>query len=42
MLLTPHVISNETESRSLTARIERQFQAVLDASTIASPRVPMR
>jgi general secretion pathway protein D len=42
MLLTPHVISNEAESANLTARIERQFQAVLDASTIASPRVPMR
>lgn len=42
MLLTPHVISNEADSRALTARIERQFQTVLDASTFASPRVPSR
>lgn len=42
MLMTPHVISNEAESRSLTARIEQQFQTVLDGSTFASPRVPTR
>jgi general secretion pathway protein D len=42
MLLTPHVISNEAESRSLTRQIEEQFQTVLDSSTFAQPRVPSR
>ena len=42
MLLTPHVISNEAESRSLTARIEQQFQTVLDGTTFAQPRLPSR
>ena len=42
MLLTPHVISNEAESRSLTRQIEQQFQTVLDGSTFAQPRVPSR
>ena len=42
MLLTPHVIANEAESRSLTGRIERQFQTVLDGSTFAQPRLPSR
>jgi general secretion pathway protein D len=42
MLLTPHVISNEAESHDLTARIEREFQTVLDSSTFAQPRIPQR
>lgn len=42
MLLTPHVISNEAESRSLTRQIEQQFQTVLDSSTFAQPRIPSR
>jgi len=42
MLLTPHVISNEAESHDLTARIEREFQTVLDSSTFAQPRIPSR
>jgi general secretion pathway protein D len=42
MLLTPHVISNEAESRNLTARIEQQFQTVLDGTTFAQPRLPSR
>jgi general secretion pathway protein D len=42
MLLTPHVMSNEAESHGLTARIEQQFQTVLDGSTFAQPRVPSR
>ena len=42
MLMTPHVIANEADSRSLTAKIEQQFQTVLDSSTLASPRVPTR
>ena len=42
MLLTPHVISNEAESRSLTRQIEQEFQTVLDSSTFAQPRIPSR
>ncbi len=42
MLLTPHVISNEAESRSLTRQIEQEFQTVLDGSTFAQPRIPSR
>jgi general secretion pathway protein D len=42
MLMSPHVISNEADSRSLTARIEQQFQTVLDNSTFAHPRTPTR
>jgi len=42
MLMTPHVIANEAESRSLTARIEQEFRTVLDGNTLASPRVPTR
>ena len=42
MLMTPHVVSNEADSRGLTARIEQQFQTVLDSSTFAKPRVPTR
>jgi general secretion pathway protein D len=42
MLMTPHVISNEADSRGLTARIEQQFQGVLDNSTFAKPRTPSR
>ena len=42
MLMTPHVISNEADSRTLTARIEQEFQTVLDSSTFAKPRVPTR
>lgn len=42
MLMTPHVISNEAESRSLTARIEQEFQTVLDGRNLAAPRTPTR
>lgn len=42
MLLTPHVISNEAESRSLTRDIQQQFQNVLDSSNFAQPRIPSR
>jgi general secretion pathway protein D len=42
MLMTPHVISNESDSRNLTSNIEQQFQTVLDSKTFASPRVPTR
>ncbi|HWB47876.1 MAG TPA: type II secretion system secretin GspD [Stellaceae bacterium] len=42
MLMTPHVISNEADSRGLTAQIEQQFQTVLDNSTFAHPRTPSR
>jgi len=40
MLMTPHVISNDDEARDLTARVERQFQAVLDARAVRQPRRP--
>ncbi|HYM73998.1 MAG TPA: type II secretion system secretin GspD [Stellaceae bacterium] len=42
MLMTPHVIANDADSRSLTAKIEDQFRTVLDGSTLARPRVPTR
>jgi general secretion pathway protein D len=42
MLMSPHVISNEADSRGLTAQIEQQFQTVLDNSTFAHPRTPSR
>jgi general secretion pathway protein D len=42
MLMTPHVIANDSDARDITARVERQFQAVLDAGTLAQPRVPAR
>jgi len=42
MLMTPHVISNEGDSRSLTATIEQQFRNVLDTRTLAGPREPTR
>jgi general secretion pathway protein D len=42
MLMTPRVVSNEAESRSLTSQIEQQFQTVLDSSTLAQPRIPSR
>jgi general secretion pathway protein D len=42
MLMTPHVISNEADSRGLTARIELEFQSVLDSGSFATPRVPSR
>ena len=42
MLMTPHVISNEADSRGLTTHIEQQFQTVLDNSTFAHPRTPSR
>jgi general secretion pathway protein D len=42
MLLTPHVISNEADSRSLTTKIEQDFQTVLDTRTLATPRSPTR
>ncbi|HZK90695.1 MAG TPA: type II secretion system secretin GspD [Stellaceae bacterium] len=42
MLMTPHVISNDADSRGLTARIEDQFRTVLDGRTLAAPRVPSR
>jgi general secretion pathway protein D len=33
MLMTPHVISSDADSRNLTARIEQEFETVLDSST---------
>jgi general secretion pathway protein D len=42
MLMTPHVIANDDAARYLTARVEREFGAVLDANAIARPRRPSR
>jgi general secretion pathway protein D len=42
MLMTPHVIASDADSRNLTAKIEQQFQTVLDSSTLARPRPPTR
>lgn len=42
MLMTPHVISNDADSRGLTAKIEDQFRTVLDNRTLAQPRTPTR
>jgi general secretion pathway protein D len=42
MLMTPHVVANDADSRSLTAKIEQQFSTVLDSNTLAHPRVPTR
>ena len=38
MLMTPRVIANDDQARNLTWRVERQFQAVLDGSTMVPPR----
>jgi general secretion pathway protein D len=42
MLMTPHVISNDADSRALTAKIEQQFGNVLDSRALANPRQPSR
>ena len=42
MLMTPHVVANNVDTRNLTAMIERQFSTILDASTLYRPRVPSR
>jgi general secretion pathway protein D len=42
MLMTPRVISNDAESRDVTARISQQFQAALDGRPMAKPRLPTR
>jgi general secretion pathway protein D len=42
MLMTPHVISNDDQARDVTARVEQQFQAVLDGNAMLRPRRPAR
>jgi general secretion pathway protein D len=42
MLMTPRVIGNEDAARDMTAKVEREFQAVLDANAMPRPRRPMR
>jgi general secretion pathway protein D len=42
MLMTPHVIANDDAARMVTARVERQFGAVLDANAMVRPRRPLR
>jgi general secretion pathway protein D len=40
MLMTPRVISNEDAARNVTAKVESEFSAVLDANTMPRPRRP--
>ncbi|HEX3954163.1 MAG TPA: type II secretion system secretin GspD [Stellaceae bacterium] len=40
MLMTPHVIANEDQARDVTARVEQQFQDVLNAEGVPRPRRP--
>jgi general secretion pathway protein D len=40
MLMTPHVIANNAQARSVTAQVEQQFRAVLDRSLLTPPRSP--
>jgi general secretion pathway protein D len=42
MFMTPYVLSNDTEASDITDRLKRQFQSVLDRSTMAAPRPPSR
>ncbi|MBV9859455.1 MAG: type II secretion system secretin GspD [Alphaproteobacteria bacterium] len=42
MFMTPHVVSNDAESSNLTQSVQRQFQDVLDTSTLVQPRIPTR
>jgi general secretion pathway protein D len=42
MLMTPRVIANEDAARVTTARVEREFEAVLDANSMPRPRRPLR
>jgi general secretion pathway protein D len=40
MLMTPHVIANNAQARSITAQVEQQFRAVLDRNSLTPPRSP--
>jgi general secretion pathway protein D len=42
MLMTPRVIANDTDARDVTAGIAQQFQAALDGTPMARPRLPTR
>jgi general secretion pathway protein D len=38
MFMTPYVLSNDAETSDISERVKRQFQAVLDHATMATPR----
>ncbi len=38
MFMTPYVLSSDQDASDITRRVEQQFQAVLDRSTLAAPR----
>jgi len=38
MFMTPYVVSNDQDASDITRRVERQFQSVLDRSTLVAPR----
>ena len=38
MFMTPYVLSNDEETSDITRRVQRQFQAVFDRSTLVPPR----
>ncbi len=38
MFMTPHVLTNDDDSRDITERVRQQFKAVLDQSDLATPR----
>jgi general secretion pathway protein D len=38
MFMTPYVLANDEDTADLTDRIKRQFQAVLDGSSLVQPR----
>jgi len=40
MLMTPHVVASTEQANTLTSRVERQFQTVLDGRTMTPPRQP--
>ena len=40
MLMTPRVLSSEDAARNVTAKVESEFSAVLDANTMPRPRRP--
>jgi general secretion pathway protein D len=38
MFMTPYVLSNDEQTNDVTRRVQQQFRAVLDRSTLVSPR----
>jgi hypothetical protein len=42
MLLTPHVIRNDSEARDIMQNMARQFADALNRATMVRPQVPPR